>query len=129
MRNILEGEQLLEINPYFEEAAKKEGFHSEQLLEQLVTSNQLHAVDDVPDKTKHLFITAHKISPRWHIEIQAAFQKYTDNAVSKTINFPNHATPQDIEGAYTLAWRNGHAYGLSEVLMHFEEIAHVITGE
>jgi len=107
VRNILEGEQLLEINPYFERAAKKEGFHSEQLMEELVTCNQLHAADCVPDKTKHLFITAHKIAPRWHIEIQAAFQKYTDNAVSKTVNFPHEATRLDMAGVFMRSYESG----------------------
>ncbi|MES0278979.1 MAG: adenosylcobalamin-dependent ribonucleoside-diphosphate reductase, partial [Dehalococcoidales bacterium] len=107
VRNILEGEQLLEINPYFEEAAKREGFHSEQLLEELVTCNQLHEVDCVPDKTKHLYITAHKISPRWHIEIQAAFQKCTDNAVSKTVNFPHEANRLDMAGVFMRSYESG----------------------
>jgi ribonucleoside-diphosphate reductase alpha chain len=107
VRNILDGEQLLEINPLFEEAAKKEGFHSGELLEQLVTSNQLHMVDCVPDKTKSLFATAHKITPQWHIEIQAAFQKYTDNAVSKTVNFPHEATRLDVAGVFMRAYESG----------------------
>jgi ribonucleoside-diphosphate reductase alpha chain len=107
VRNILDGEQLLEINPIFEEAAKKEGFHSGELLEQLVTSNQLHMADCVPDKTKNLFATAHKISPQWHIEIQAAFQKYTDNAVSKTVNLPHEATRLDMAGVFMRAYENG----------------------
>jgi ribonucleoside-diphosphate reductase alpha chain len=107
VRNILDGEQLLEINPIFEEAAKNEGFHSGELLEQLVTSNQLHKADCVPDKTKNLFVTAHKISPQWHIEIQAAFQKYTDNAVSKTVNFPHEATRLDMAGVFMRAYESG----------------------
>ncbi|MBA7640645.1 hypothetical protein ES703_48316 [subsurface metagenome] len=91
-RNILDGAQLVEVNPYFEEVAKKEGFYSEELMQQLASGTKLHDVDEVPDEIKRLFVTAHEISPEWHVRMQAAFQKSTHNAVSKTVNFPQEVT-------------------------------------
>ena len=87
-RTILEGTQFTEINSLFEEVAKKEGFHSEELMEQIARKGSLRDIDSVPEHVKDLFITSHDISPDWHVRMQAAFQRYTDNAVSKTVNFP-----------------------------------------
>lgn len=106
-RNILDGAQLIEVNPYFEEAAKSEGFHSEELMKQLADGAKLHDVDGVPDKSKRLFVTAHEISPEWHVKMQAAFQKSTHNAVSKTVNFPQETTREDIAKVYTMAYEEG----------------------
>ena len=107
VRNILDGENLLEVNPYFEEAARREGVYSRELLEQLVTSNKLDTVEYIPEKIRQLFVTAHKIEPEWHVKIQAAFQKYTDNAVSKTVNFPTEATRQDMANVFMMAYEAG----------------------
>jgi len=107
VRNILDGEHLLEVNPLFEEAAKREGFHSGELLEQLVTCNQLNTLDCIPDRIKRLFVTAHRVKPEWHIRVQAAFQRYTDNAVSKTVNFPHEATRQDMARVFMMAYKEG----------------------
>jgi len=106
-RNILDGTQLIEVNPYFEEVAKSEGFYSEELMGKLATGTKLHEVDGVPDQIKRLFVTAHEISPEWHVRIQAAFQKATDNAVSKTVNFPQEATREDIAKVYMTAYELG----------------------
>ncbi|MFC1897585.1 vitamin B12-dependent ribonucleotide reductase [Chloroflexota bacterium] len=106
-RNILDGAQLIEVNPYFEEVAKSQGFYSEELINQLATGTQLHTVEGVPDNIKRLFITAHEISPEQHVKMQAAFQKSTDNAVSKTVNFPQEATEEDIAKVYTIAYQEG----------------------
>jgi len=103
IRNILDGAQLVEVNPYFEEVAKKEGFYSEELIHQLATGTQLHTLEDIPGNIKRLFVTAHEISPEIHIKMQAAFQKSTDNAVSKTVNFPQEATEEDIAKVYMMA--------------------------
>jgi len=103
IRNILDGAQLVEVNPYFEEVAKKEGFYSEELMQQLATGTQLHTLEDIPDNIKRLFVTAHEIIPEWHVKMQAAFQKSTDNAVSKTVNFPQEATREDITKVYMMA--------------------------
>jgi len=107
IRNILDGAQLVEVNPYFEEVAKMEGFYSEELIHQLATGTQLHALEGIPDNIKRLFVTAHEISPEWHVRMQAAFQKSTDNAVSKTVNFPREATREDIAKVYMMAYQEG----------------------
>ncbi len=106
-RNILDGAQLVEINPYFEGVAKGEGFYSEELMQQLASGVKLQAMDEVPDRIKRLFVTAHEISPEWHVWMQAAFQKSTHNAVSKTVNFPREATQEDIAKVYMLAYQEG----------------------
>jgi len=107
IRNILDGDQLLEVNPYFEEVAKNEGFYSEELMQQLADGAKLHDIDGVPDEIKRLFVTAHEISPEWHVRMQAAFQKSTDNAVSKTVNFPQETSQEDIAKVYMLAYQEG----------------------
>jgi len=106
-RNILDGEQLIEVNPYFEEVAKKEGFYSEELMRQLAEGAKLRDIEGVPDNIKRLFVTAHDIEPEWHIRMQAAFQKFTHNAVSKTVNFPREATEEDVASVYLLAYEEG----------------------
>ena len=106
-RNILDGAQLVEVTPYFEEVAKSEGFYSEELVQQLADGAKLHDIDGVTDRIKRLFVTAHEISPEWHVRMQAAFQKSTDNAVSKTVNFPQQATREDIAKVYMMAYEQG----------------------
>ncbi|MBN1643222.1 MAG: vitamin B12-dependent ribonucleotide reductase [Dehalococcoidales bacterium] len=106
-RNILDGTKMLEVNPYFEEAARKGGFYSEELMKKLAEGAHLSDMPDVPEDTKKLFVTAHEITPEWHIEMQAAFQKYTDNAVSKTVNFAHEATMEDVIKVYMLAYERG----------------------
>ncbi len=107
MRHILDGDALVEINPYFEQAARKEGFYSDQLMRELAAKGSLHDIEGIPDHVKRIFVTAHDISPKWHVEMQAAFQRFTDNAVSKTINFPQSATKEDIAQAYIMAYKEG----------------------
>ncbi len=107
VRNILEGDRLLEVNPYFETASRREGFYSDDLMKKLASGSQLHNLKDVPDEIKRLFITALDIKGEWHVRIQAAFQKYTDSAVSKTVNLPEEATLEDIAGIYMMAYEEG----------------------
>jgi ribonucleoside-diphosphate reductase alpha chain len=107
VRHILEGEEFIEVNPYFEEMAKSGGFYSPDLMKQLAEGKRLKDVEEVPEEIKRLFITAHDISPEWHVRMQAAFQKFTDSAVSKTVNFPHEATPEDIAKVYMLAYQEG----------------------
>ena len=106
-RNVLDGAELVEVNPLFEEIARKEGFYSEELIKQVAKTGGLHNIDGIPEKIKRVFVTAHDISPEWHLKMQAVFQKYTDNAVSKTVNFPNEATPEDVAKVYKLAYHLG----------------------
>ena len=107
IRTILEGEQLLEVNPYFEEIARKEGFYSEDLMKELARRGSVRGIERVPQWVQQLFATAHDITPEWHVRIQAAFQKHTDNAVSKTVNFPHDATREDVANVYRLACELG----------------------
>ncbi len=106
-RNVMEGTELIEVNPLFEEYARKRGFDSPEIMKQIAEKGTLHGVAGVPDDVKEVFVTAHDISPEWHIKMQAAFQKYTDNAVSKTVNFPNDATEADVAEVYLMAYRLG----------------------
>ncbi len=107
VRNVMEGTELLEVNPLFEEIAAERGFDSPELMRQVAASGTLHDIPGLPDDVKRSFVTAHDITPEWHIKMQAAFQKYTDNAVSKTVNFPNEATVEDVAKVYILAYKLG----------------------
>ncbi|NIU39044.1 hypothetical protein GWN65_03460, partial [Candidatus Bathyarchaeota archaeon] len=82
-------------------------FYSEDLMNTVARKTAIQDVEDIPEHIRKLFVTAHDITAEWHVRMQAAFQKYTDNAVSKTINFPNAATPHDIEQAFWLAYKLG----------------------
>ena len=107
VRNILDGEQLLEVNPIFEEVARKEGFYSAELLRQLVSCHQLDEIEGIPERIKRVFVTTNQIKPEWHVRTQAVFQKYTDGAVSKMVNLPSKATRQDIADTFMLAYKEG----------------------
>ncbi len=106
-RNVMDNDKLVEINPLFEETAKREGFYSRKLMERITDKGSVKDIDEVPERYKRIFVTAHDIAPIWHIRMQAAFQKYTDNAVSKTVNFHTNATKDDIRGVYMLAYKLG----------------------
>ena len=105
--NILGGESLIYVDEQFEEAAREDRFYSDDLMEFLASGGSLRERDDVPDWAKQLFVTAADISPEMHVRMQAAFQESVDAAISKTINFPNSATENDVERAYLLAWELG----------------------
>jgi len=108
VRNVMDNDRLLEANPFFEAVARNQGFHSRELMEELAKKGSLKHIDsDVAEWVRRLFVTAHDIAPEWHVRIQAAFQKHTHNAVSKTINFPNEATREDVARAYSLAYQLG----------------------
>jgi len=107
IRNILEKEALRETNAYFQEVAKKEGFYSSELDIQLSKGKHLREIPGIPERIKCLFVTAHDISPEWHVRMQASFQKYTDNAVSKTVNLPHYASPSDVAKVFLLAYQLG----------------------
>ena len=105
--NILEGKTLYYSNKYFEEDAKEHGFYSEELMEYLSNGNSLQNRDEVPEWAKEIYITSPEISPEAHVLMQSAFQKSVDSGISKTINFPNEATREDVQEAYLLAWETG----------------------
>jgi ribonucleoside-diphosphate reductase alpha chain len=106
-KNILDGAHLIEVNPYFEDTARQGGFYSEELMKQLAEGAHLKDIPGVPDEVKAYFVTAHEITPEWHIRMQAAFQNSTDNAVSKTVNFPKEATIEDVAKVYLMAYEAG----------------------
>jgi ribonucleoside-diphosphate reductase alpha chain len=101
------GENLTIVNPLFEKVAIEEGFYSEDLMKKIASSTSIQQIEEIPEHVRRIFVTAHDISPEWHVRMQAAFQKYVDNAVSKTINFPHDASMNDIEEALLLAYRLG----------------------
>ncbi|MGI6168735.1 MAG: vitamin B12-dependent ribonucleotide reductase [Christensenellales bacterium] len=103
-RNVMDNDQLLEVHPYFSEVAKKRGFYSEELMKKIAQEGTLAHIDEIPEDVKKVFVTAHDISPEFHIRMQAAFQEHTDNAVSKTVNFPSSATRDDVRRVYDLAF-------------------------
>ncbi len=106
-RNILDGTKMVEVNPYFEEAARSGGFYSEELMKRLAAGEHLKDIEGIPEAVKRLFVTAHEIDTTWHVKMQAAFQKHTDNAVSKTVNFPREATREDVARVYRMAFKEG----------------------
>jgi len=107
-KNTVEGKTLYIMNPIFVEELKKRNLYSEELIDKVVKNGgKLEGLDEIPENLKKIFRTALEISPQWHIKIQSAFQKYTDNAVSKTINFPKSATVEEVRNAYKLAYSLG----------------------
>ncbi|MGI6149236.1 MAG: vitamin B12-dependent ribonucleotide reductase [Limnochordia bacterium] len=106
-RNVLDNERLVEVNAQFEQILREEGLYSEELIEKVAATGSVQGLAEIPAHLRRVMVTAHEISPEWHIRMQAAFQEYTDNAVSKTVNFPAEATREDIEKVYRLAYELG----------------------
>jgi len=107
-KNTVEGKTLYNVNPTLVEELKRRGLYSEELIEKIVKNGGiLKGVEELPEDLKSIFITALEIEPEWHIRIQAAFQKYTDNAVSKTINLPEEAVVDDVREAYLKSYSLG----------------------
>lgn len=106
-KTVMDGTSLVEINPLFEQYSWDYGFYSPDLMSKIAKRGTVSDLTEIPDWIRSVFVTAQEIAPEWHIRIQAAFQKYTDNAVSKTINFANSATVDDIDQAYRLAYELG----------------------
>jgi ribonucleoside-diphosphate reductase alpha chain len=101
VRNVMEG--LLEINKLFEETAKAQGFYSKELIREIAKRGSIQTIAGIPAAIKRLFVTALDIEPAWHVRMQAAFQRYTDNSVSKTVNLPSDARPEDVKHVFLLA--------------------------
>lgn len=102
--NILDGEEFFEINPIFEDALKQLNLYNDEMLERIAESGSIQEIHEIPEEIRRVFKCALDIDAEWHVRMQAAFQKYTDNAVSKTINMPNSATRKDVEKAFMLAY-------------------------
>jgi len=103
-RNIMEGSRLLEENELFREAAIRRGFYSGDLAARIARRQSIAEMEEIPEDVRRLFVTAFDVDARWHVRMQAVFQKHTDNAVSKTINMPAQSTQSDVKDAYMLAY-------------------------
>lgn len=107
LRRVLGGMELVDVNPLFEQVARDRGFYSEELMQRIAHEGTVAHIEEIPEDVRRLFVCAHDIAYSWHVRMQAAFQAHTDNAVSKTINFPETASLDDIRSAYQLAWNLG----------------------
>jgi ribonucleoside-diphosphate reductase alpha chain len=107
VRQVLDGERLLDVHPLFVERARSEGWYSESLMAAIAERGSVRGMDGVPDEVQRLFATAYDVAPSWHVRMQGAFQRHVHNAVSKTINFPRSATVEDVARAYEEAYRLG----------------------
>jgi ribonucleoside-diphosphate reductase alpha chain len=135
IRRVLDGAELLEVNPLFEKIAIERDFYSDRLMREIAERGSVRGMDAVPADIQHIFGTALDIAPVWHVRMQAAFQRFTDNAVSKTVNFPEGANPDDVREVYTLAYREGckgvtiYRYGSREAqVLSFSGAKHVEAG-
>ena len=106
IRDVMDGTKLVEVNPIFEAYAREHGFYSEELMKKISIDGTLAHCSEVPEEAKKIFVCAHDVSPYWHVKMQAAFQLHTDNAVSKTVNFEENATREDVADSYKLAFEN-----------------------
>ncbi|MDW8048458.1 MAG: vitamin B12-dependent ribonucleotide reductase [Nitrososphaerota archaeon] len=104
IRNVM-GTQIWEVNPIFEKIAKKRGFYNSDIIAKITKAGSIRLIEEIPWDVRRIFPTALDIKPEWHVRIQAAFQKYTDNAVSKTVNMPQDATLEDVRRVFLLAYK------------------------
>nr|MBN2277147.1 vitamin B12-dependent ribonucleotide reductase [candidate division Zixibacteria bacterium] len=104
VRTVMDKTRMIEVNPLFERIARARGFYNKELMEKISQTNSIAEHEEIPEDVRRIFVTTHDVSPEWHVRMQAAFQKYCDNAVSKTINLPNEASVEDVEKAYMLAY-------------------------
>jgi len=107
VRNVMDNDKLLETNPYFEKVVRQKGFYTPELMDEVARSGSIRQIEGIPQEVKEVFVTAHDITPEWHVRMQAAFQKFTDNAVSKTVNLPRDATVDDVMKVYNLSYELG----------------------
>ena len=107
VRRVMDNDELMEVNPYFEKVAREGGFYSLDLMDKIAQKGSITGMAEIPEDVREIFVTAHDVSPEWHIRMQAAFQKHTDNAVSKTVNLPRDAAVGDVLKVYNLAYELG----------------------
>ena len=107
IRNVMDGTHLIETNQILKDRLVEAGIYSDELMHKIVEQGSLAHVDGIPEDIRRVFVCAHDVSPIWHVKMQAAFQRYTDNAVSKTVNFPNSATKEEVAEVYRLAFTLG----------------------
>lgn len=106
-RNVMDNTRMPEVQPQFKRIAEEHGLNQPALLEKITATGSLQGIVEIPEPIRRLFVTSFDIAPDWHVRMQAAFQDYTDNGVSKTINFPESATAEDVARAYHLAYDLG----------------------
>jgi len=104
IKRVMDGTELVYGNKHFETEAKKKGIFNEKLMKEISKTGSIMKNSQIPESMKRVYVTAHDIEPEWHVKMQAAFQKYTDNAVSKTVNFPEDATVQEVKDVYMMAY-------------------------
>lgn len=107
IRNIMDGTEMIEVNPILREVLKERGLYSDELMKKIAKQGSLEGIEEIPEEIRRVFVSAHEVSPEFHIRMQAAFQRHTDNAVSKTVNFCNSATREEVAEVYKLAFRLG----------------------
>lgn len=107
VHEIMGGDKLVRTNSEFLRIAKENGFYSEELMEEVARRGSVQDMMEIPEDVRGLFVTARDITPEWHVRIQAAFQKYVDNAVSKTVNFPDDSTKEDVRRVFLMAYQLG----------------------
>ena len=105
IRNVMDNDELIEVNPIFKEIAVIDGFYSDDLMRRIANKGTIQGFPEIPKWVQNVFVTSHDISPQWHVRMQAAFQKYTDNAVSKTVNLRNEATKEDVAEVFMQAYK------------------------
>ena len=105
IRNVMDNDELIEVNPLFKQIAVIDGFYSDDLMRRIANKGTIHGFPEIPKSVQGTFVTSHDISPEWHVKMQAAFQKYTDNAVSKTVNLRNEATKEDVSDVFWHAYK------------------------
>ena len=107
IRNVMDGTELVEVNPVLRQVLEENGLYSEALMKRIAAEGTLQQIEEIPQEIRRVFVCSHDVSPLYHVKMQAAFQQYTDNAVSKTVNFPHNATRDDVREVYMLAYRLG----------------------
>ena len=107
IRNIMDGTEMIEVNPILREVLEERGLYSDELMKKIAKQGSLEGIEESPEEIRRVFVSAHEVSPEFHIRMQAAFQRHTDNAVSKTVNFCNSATREEVAEVYKLAFRLG----------------------
>ncbi len=127
-KKVMDGEKLVTVNSYFESIAKEESIYSQDLMQKIAEQGPIQNIDEIPEHIRRIFVTAHDISPEWHVRMQAAFQNYTDNAVSKTVNMPQEATKSDVATVFMTAYELGckgvtvFRYGSREAVVNIGKI-------
>ncbi|TYQ16143.1 UNVERIFIED_CONTAM: ribonucleoside-diphosphate reductase class II [Acetivibrio alkalicellulosi] len=105
IRNVMDNDELIEVNPLFKQIALIDGFYSDELMRRIAKKGTIKGFPEIPKSIQNTFVTAHDITPDWHVKMQATFQKYTDNAVSKTVNLSHDATKKDVSDVFWHAYK------------------------